>query len=92
MNRMPVAGDVVVIGRREMIVVQNAVTEMSKTHVFHAIKRDDLGKINPKEFYFYVAVGMASVEDKYEPIGLNEIGFIEQVKLKCKTEVVYFTK
>lgn len=92
MNRMPVAGDTICISRRELIVVHNGVTELSKTHIFHAIKRDDLGKTNPKEFCYYVAVGMASVENKYEPIGLNEIAFIEQIKLKSKTEVTYFTK
>lgn len=92
MNRMPVAGDIIVIGRRELAVVFNTTTETLKTHVFHAIKRDDLGKVNPKEFHYYVSIGLATVDDKYEPIGLNEINFIEQIKLKNKVEVTYFEK
>lgn len=92
MNRTPVAGDVIAINRKEQIVVYAGQTDLTKTHVFHAIKRDDLNKVNPKTSMYYVAVGAASVGDKYDPISLGEITFIEQIKLKSKTEVTYFER
>lgn len=88
MNRAPVEGDVIVIGRTELVVIMAQRTEPTKAYVFCSIKRDDLGKVNAKQIWYQLIGGSLL----HKEVSLNEIGFIEQIKLKTKTEVTYFEK
>lgn len=88
MNRAPVEGDVIVVGRQERVVIFAQRNEPMKNYVFLTIKRDDLGKVNPKQEWFQLIGGIS----QHKEVALTEVGFIEQIKLKVKTEITYFQK
>lgn len=67
MNRLPVVGDIVEVGRTHYLMIEDAKLVDGKT-VIKGIKADDVGKMNPK------------VHTK-ESV-LRDIGFSEQVKVK----------
>lgn len=95
MNRVPMKGDIISIGRNELLVLDSrrdtsGAGEMERTNgfIFDVMKRDDLGKANPKTKTYYIP--HYSNDFWSNQIKLTEIVFHEQIKLK--TTITYTEK
>ncbi len=89
MNRIPVPGDIISIRNREQVCVtgySHTHDSGDVTHVFNTIKRDDLGKVNPR-INQYEVIGGPPIG--HTPIAIRDIVFHEQVKLKTTVQTTY---
>lgn len=94
MNRNPIEGDVVKIGRSQLLVIK-AGMNVSKDDLrndsyscynFHTIKDTDCGKPNPKVKIYTLTGGSMSGDNM---IDLNEIELVKSVKVKKSISYSY---
>lgn len=94
MNRLPIEGDVLKVGRKELVVVESrAIHEQAYDGTYHGwyfdtIDRAKLGTPNPKTRPFFIN-NMSMGRGNAEGVTVAELTFVEQLKLKKSVVTTY---